>query len=132
MNVTKIMTDLLKLVDKKKTQTCNYGVDKRYVYITFQGHSMFKIDRDLFLIDLEKALPDKRPLTNPGEMFNVNKVDLEDAIKSKEIRRFDKTTVVKLVSDNYQTWINERYLKEFDKRCSFKIGKKTNSTGFRD
>lgn len=32
MKVTKIMTDLLKLVEKKKTTSCNYGMDEGGVY----------------------------------------------------------------------------------------------------
>lgn len=122
MKVTKIMTDLLKLVEKKKTMTCNYGMDDNYIYFTPDGYRIFKICKPLFLIDLKKALPDKIPLVNPGYFFKAD--NLEDGKKTGEMRIIDdlKGTVTKIESEHSHAWVNEKYLKEFDTDCSFKIG----------
>lgn len=43
MKVTKIMTDLLKRVEKKQTNFCNYSVDENYIYFTPDMSRIFKI-----------------------------------------------------------------------------------------
>lgn len=123
MKVTKIMTDLLKLVEKEKTTACNYGVDENYIYFAPDGYRIFKICKPLFLIDLKKALPDKRPLENPSYFFKAD--NLEDGKTTGEMRVADdrKGTIIKIESEHSHAWVNEKYLKEFDPDCSFKIGK---------
>lgn len=122
MKINKIMTDLLKLVDKKKTLKCNYSVDDDYIYYIPDGVRMFKISKDQWLIDLKKALPDKTPLNNPGKFFKVEN-SYEEAYKAKELRTIDKNTAIKIESDNSHAWINIDFLKEFEQDCTFKIGK---------
>lgn len=122
MKVTKIMTDLLKLVEKKKTTTCNYGMDENYIYFTPDGYRIFKIYKPLFLIDLKKALPNKIPFVNPSNFFKAD--NCEDGKKTGEMRVIDdwKETIIKIESEHSHAWVNEKYLKEFDRDCSFKIG----------
>lgn len=122
MKVTKIMTDLLKLVEKEKTTSCNYGMDENYIYFAPDGYRIFKIYKSLFLIDLKKALPDKSPLKDPSYFFKAD--NLEDGYKTNEMRVIDgKGTAVKIESEHSHAWVNEKYLKEFEADCSFKIGK---------
>lgn len=123
MKVTKIMTDLLKLVEKKKTMNCNYGMDENYIYFNPDRYRMFKIYKPLFLIDLKKALPDKIPFTDPSNFFKAD--NLEEGYKTNEMRVVDslKGTIVKIKSEHSHAWVNEKYLKEFEADCSFKIGK---------
>lgn len=121
MKINKIMTDLLKLVDKKKITSCAYGIQDDYIYFTPDGHRLFKIYDKLFLIDLSKALSDKTPLNNPKRMFNVDKT--EEAYKTNELKVIDgsKGTLVKIESENSHAWINTDYLKDFDSECTFRI-----------
>lgn len=119
MDVTKIMTDLLKLVKKEKTVKCNYSIDDDYVYYTPDGYRMYRIPKNLWLIDMSKALPNKTPLIKPGKFFEIG--DAEDAKKTGELKAIEKGTVVKLEGERSHVWINEAYLKEFDNGCTFKI-----------
>lgn len=122
MKVTKIMTDLLKLVEKKKTIYCNYAMDENYIYFAPDGYRIFKIYKPLFLIDLKKALPDKRPRESLTYFFKAD--NLEEGNKTGEMRVIDgrKKTIIKIKSEHSHAWINEKYLKEFEADCSFKIG----------
>lgn len=123
MKITKIMTDLLKLIEKDKTVTINYGIDDDYVYLTPDGKRLHRIPKSSFLIDLSKALPNKAPLSNPRNFFRVD--DIEDACKTDELKVIEgpKRTLVKLVSEKSYTWIDTNFLKEYEKDCTFKIGK---------
>ena len=120
MKITKIMTDLLKAVEKKKTINYLYGMDDEYIYLFVGGHKIFKIHKELFLIDLSKALPDKSPLENPSKFFKDYNFD--EAWKTDELKILDnKITAIKLVSENSHVWINEKFLKDYDSNCTFKI-----------
>lgn len=123
MKITKIMTDLLKLVDKKKTITCNYGIYGDHIYFTPDGCRMFRINAKLFLIDLNKALPDKTPLNDIRKFFNDD--NTEEAYKTNELKVIDgpKRTLVKIESKNSHAWINVDFLKDFESECTFKISK---------
>jgi hypothetical protein len=122
MKINKIMTDLLKLVDKQKTLKCNYSVDDDYIYYIPDGVRVFKISKDQWLIDLKKALPNKTPLNNPGNFFKVDS-SYEEGHKTNNLKSGDKMTIVKIESENSHAWINIDYLKEFEHDCTFEIGK---------
>lgn len=119
MNVIKIMTDLLKAVGKDKTATCNYGVDEEYIYFLPDGYRGYRIPKLLFLIDLEKALPNKTPLNNPSKFFDDKLAEL--AVKTNEIRVIGKDNVVKIKGETSHAWLNVNYLKEFGPDCTFKV-----------
>lgn len=123
MRITKIMTDLLKAVDKKKVQTYNYGADDDYIYILPDGYRGYRIPKELFLIDLEKALPNKTPLYDPSKIFDDS--NTESAVKTNEIRAIDKGHVVKIKGETTHVWLNVEYLKEFETNCTFKVIKPT-------
>ncbi len=119
MKITKIMTDVLKLVEKGKTQQANYGVDDQFIYLTLDGHKMYKIHNNDFYIDLRKALSDKIPLTNPRKFFNEDCYEVAE--KTSEMRQVKKFTVVKIANEKKHAWINVNYLKDFESDCTFKI-----------
>lgn len=118
MKITKILTDLLKAVEKNKTFEINYGYDDGYVYYLPDKYRAYRIRTDEFLVDIVKALPDKSPLM-ARKFFDDSTA--EDAHKTNEIRVIDKRTVIKIVNDNTHAWINTDYLKEFESDCTFKI-----------
>ena len=118
MKITKILTDLLKAVEKKKTFEINYGYDDGYVYYLPDKYRAYRIHSDEFLVDMVKALPDKTPLMARKFFDDSN---AEDAIKTNELREINKVTVVKIVGANSYAWINTAYLKEFEADCTFKI-----------
>lgn len=120
MKVIKILTDILKIVgNEKKTLSCAYGIDEDYVYYVPDGYRAYKIPKKDFLIDLEKALPNKTPLNDPRKLFDDSKA--EPAVKTNEIRAIDKGNVVKIKGENAHAWINVNYLKEFEVDCTFKV-----------
>lgn len=120
MKVTKILTDILKITgNSKKSVICSYGADREYVYWTPDGHRMYKIPQEDFLIDLGKAFPDKIPLNNPNKMFDDS--NTESAVKSNLIRVIGKENLVKIVSEKSHAWVNVDYLKEFEPDCHFRI-----------
>lgn len=119
MNVIKIMTDLLKAAGKDKTGRCNYGVDEEYIYFLPDGYRGYRIPKLLFLVDLEKALPNKKPLNNPIKFFDDKLAELAE--KTNEIRVIGKDNVVKIKGETSHAWLNVNYLKEFESDCTFKV-----------
>lgn len=126
MKVTKILTDLLKAVEKNKTLKIKYSYDGDYVCYTPDGNRMFRIYKDDFLIDITKALPETAPIMLRGIFDDSHS---EDAFKTNEIRVIDKKkTIIKIAglsASNY-AWINTDYLKEFDDNCTFRINGEKN------
>lgn len=121
MNSTKIYTDLLKAVEKDKTVYVNYGIDEENVYLFLDQYRIFKFKKANFLIDLEKALPNKTPIQNCNRFFDDESKAV--AQRTKDLKQIDKATVVKIANESGCAWINEKFLKEFDKEATFKIGK---------
>ena len=118
MKITKILTDLLKSVEKKKVLEINYSYQGDYIAFLPDGHRAYRIHKNDFLIDLAKALPDKQPLS----LTNVfDDSHAQDAIKTNELREIDKKTVVKIAGYNVHAWVNTAYLKEFEDDCTFKV-----------
>lgn len=119
MKITKILTDILKSVGNLKSKMSYYGVDKGYVYYAPDGFRMYKIPQDNFLIDLEKAFPGKTPISDPKKLLNDS--DAVAAVKTNEVRCYEKYNVIKIKNENTHAWINVNYLKEFEANCTFKI-----------
>lgn len=81
---------------------------------------MYRIPKNLWLIDFDKALPDKCPLDNPKKFMTDNNTEI--ARMTNERRVIEKDTVIKFVSDKSYAWINEKLLKVFDlDNSSFKL-----------
>ena len=126
MKVTKILTDLLKKVEKGDLSRAFYGVDKEYTFYSPDGYRGFKIPSKRFLVDLEKALPNKAPIMDFKKFLKDD--ESRPAYKTNEIRKIKRTeyskkeiNVVKIVNENTYAWIQESYLKEFEVDCTFKI-----------
>ena len=119
MNVNKIMTDILKDIKNKKTVTHRYAVDDKYFYFNPDGNRAYKIPVEDFLIDYKKAWPNMEPMKGLINFFKD--IDSVVAYKTNEIRRLEKFNVVKIANDKTYAWINENYLKEFDKDCFYHI-----------
>ena len=125
MKVTKILTDLLKQVEKGDLSRVFYGADKEYTFYSPDGHRGYKIPSNRFLVDLEKALPNRAPVADFKKFLRDE--DSYPAYKTNEIRKinnpYGKKTidVVKISNGDKYAWINEVYLKEFDVDCTFKI-----------
>lgn len=120
MKLNKIMTNVLKIsADEKKSKVFIYGIDKGYVYFSPDGLRMYKIAEKDFLIDLGKAFPHKTPINDPKKMMNDS--DAEPAVKTNEVKLYEKFTVIKIKSEKSQAWVNVDYLKDFDTDCTFKI-----------
>lgn len=120
MKLTKIMTDLLKAVEKDKTSTINYGEDEDYVYLLPNDKSAYRIPKKSFLIDLKKALPTKIPLTNPAKFFDV---DVEEARKTSHLKMIPgkkPITVVKIAGESKHAWVDVDLLKNFE-NCTFGV-----------
>lgn len=123
MKLNKIFTNILKTAaNGKKVVNANYGIEDGYIYYIPDGHRMFRIPENDFLIDLKKAFPKKIPLTNAKKFFESRR-DKEEAIKTNELKTINsgKNTLVKIQSKNNHAWINIDYLKEFNSDCTFKI-----------
>lgn len=120
MKVINILTNLLKQICKDNVHNIIYGMDKDHVYITQDRCVAFKIPADKFLIDLSKALPKKIPIADFDKKFFYDR-DSEDAVKTNEIRNISGGHVVKIANNKTFAWVNEKYLKDFDKDCMFKI-----------
>ena len=118
MKITKILTDLLKAAEKKKTLNINYSYQGDYIAFLPDGHRAYRIHKNDFLVDLVKALPDKVPLS----LTNIfDDSHAQDAHKTNELRVIDKANVVKIAGYNINVWINTAYLKEFEENCTFKV-----------
>lgn len=125
MKIKKILSEVLNIVsNEKKKIKSNYGEDKDFVYWIPDGIRMYKIPQKDFLIDLQKALPNKTPINDPHKFFNYGECEL--AIKTDEIKAIDKEQVVKIKSEKSHAWVNIKYLKEFESDCTFKISNSKN------
>lgn len=119
MNYLKIQADILKMLDKEdKRNRVLVGILKSGdVAVTLDGYALYKIPQDKFYLDINKI---------PGNQLKADlhfKFDTEEALKTNELKKVKKLTIVKIESAEGHTWVDEKLLKCFDKKCTFEISK---------
>lgn len=123
MKTNKIVIDLLKQIYKNKdVMRIMYGFEGDYIYLSPDGYVGYKIPNKDFFIDMKKAVPDRVPIENIVKKY-LNDKNHEDAFLTNDIKKVDKVkcTAIKISNDKTCVWVNEKFLKEFDKDCTFKI-----------
>lgn len=117
MNYVKLQAEIIKLLDKQDKRNHIFaGILKNEdIAVTLDTHALYKIPKNKFYIDINK-IPDNQ--LKADSLFDF---DTEFAAKTTEAKIINKTTLIKLKSENAHTWIDEKLLRFFDKDCSFEL-----------
>ena len=125
MNYLKIQTDILKALCKdnvhKVLQRIAKSEDGNKIYIICNSH-FYILEKDFFFLDYER-LVDKagevQSYTIQNILKGVDKAEL--GYKTDQLIHMEsiKGNGVILKSENYEVIINENFLKNFDKNCTF-------------
>jgi hypothetical protein len=123
VNITKIQSDIITALVKKSKVNYTYGLtdrgDTKYVVVCVAGICLYLIKSRDFMIDLDKW---GAPSFEPKRLMH-----LEDEAKTAEKNgemQYDFRTdspIVKIANDSAHAWVNEKMLKMFDKKCTFRI-----------
>lgn len=129
MKITKILTDILKRIEKGNTDKMIFGSEYGCTYFSPDGYKCYVISDEKFLIDLAK-ISNREPITDFRKKFFSLIDGSKDAYKTGEIvQDIDgKTKInrIRICNENTFVWINENHLKEFNDDCTFKISSPKN------
>lgn len=115
MNIVKIMTQLLKLNEKEKSENIIYQEIDENVYLALNSYNIFIIPSENFFIDMNKI---KHRKYNLKELIGEDKGQF--AVKTEQ-RIINKTTVIKFASDDNYAWVNTKLLTEYSNNCTYTI-----------
>ena len=127
MNYTKIQTDILKALCKnnvRKVLRCvAKSEDGNKIYLISDSH-FYILEKDFLFLDYE-MLVDKVGELQSNTLQNILKgVDkAELGYKTDQLIRMEsiKGNGVILKSENYEVVVNEKFLNNFDKNCTFQL-----------
>lgn len=121
MNKTKIMTEILKSIEKQKPRNVLIGFDKNYVVVGDMQH-LYRIHESEFCLDYKKLLSEGvRDITTISKLFN-DEMGAKEAIATGVYKEKEKKkgTLKELKCGDDLIYIDIEYLKNFDKDCTFK------------
>lgn len=116
MNIVKIMTQLLKLNEKEKSENIIYQEINENVYLALNSYNIFIIPSENFFIDMNKI---KHRKHNLKELIGEDKGQF--AVKTNEQRIINKTTAIKIASDDKYAWVDTKLLTEYSNNCTYTI-----------
>lgn len=123
MNYMKIQMDLIRKLDGENTGVHAGILKDGDIALSLDGYALYKLPRAKFYIDFNMI---------PNNQLNVAKIlefESISAVKTNNLMKSDKKTVIKIESSEGHAWVDEKLLKYFDKDCTFAISDKHPSRG---
>ena len=123
MNYKKILNDITKDFLNQKLKGENsiycYGLYKEKVAFMPDPFRIIFIDSEVFPFDFKKLNHGLSKSMLEGIVTKLDKYDYAEPTGDK--RDFDNGTAVKIANDKAHAWLNEKFLKIYDKDVIFKV-----------
>jgi len=122
VNSLKIQTDMLKLLFKNKTNTIRFQETDDSVIVTLTATNFYIIPKRDFFIDLKKL---------EGKEIDFNKmIKTDDCVNGRitgtsYFLAKEKMTLVQIVSDDFEMWVDQKLIKDFGNIGFCKVSKPT-------
>ena len=120
MNIPNILCEIVKKVSKNKNDRLLYAFYDGFVFYSPDGFVMYKIPENSFLLNATKTFGDRAPC-DVKRVFRPE--NSKPAVMSADMRFHNGKTLVAIENDESRVWINQAFLKKFNKNCGFLIGR---------
>lgn len=120
MKLEKINADIVKKYYKGDGRFMVGAYNTERIGITYDGIVMYIISLEDWLYDTSKLLKGGETTSQIPRMVNDALEGSLDAVLTGVMMKQDKNTLYELKTEKFNVYINGRFLRNFDKVCTFK------------
>lgn len=119
MKLKNINADIVKAYSSDGRLMVGY-YDTEHIGITYDGVTMYILKTDDFLFDTVKLLKGRETTSQIPRMINDALDGSLDAVLTGVMVAHEKSTLYELKTETFNVYIDGKFLRNFDKVCTFK------------